>query len=240
MLRRLALGLAALAVLASGPAHPVATVRLSDADAVTIGAPALVQGTAYTFESMLSGRPVRWNPCAPIHWRYRTAGQVTGGFTAVSKAVARMARVTGTTWVYDGASTTTPTTAWLPKTASSRPPVLIGWTTAAHSDLLQGQSPNVLGVTRMAWFGVTQNGVSTASIHSAVVALNQSKSLPLTGSVSWYTVALHELSHAMGLGHATASNQLMYPVIQRGLTDLQPGDVAGLQRLGRSQGCLSV
>jgi hypothetical protein len=231
--------LTALGLVASAPAAPAAQLHLSDRDPLTVGLATTTLGTAYTFETLLQGKPVRWDPCTPIHWRYRTSGQITGGFTQVVKAIARISKSTGTTWVYDGATTTAPTSAWLPKTTASRPPILIGWTTAAHSDLLQGQSPGVLGVTRTAWFGVTRNGTTTAAIRGGVVALNQAKSLPLTGSVSWYTVALHELSHAMGLGHAGASNELMYPVIQRGLVDLQSGDLTGLAKVGRSQGCIT-
>jgi hypothetical protein len=233
--RRIVLAVRAVAMLL---VHPVgAAVHVTDADAATTGT-ATASGSVYTFESMLQGHPVRWDPCAPIHWRYRTSGQVVGGFAPVAKAIARIAKATGTTWVYDGAVSTAPTTAWLPKSLQTKPPVLIGWTTAAHSDLLRGQSPNVLGVTRSAWFGVTRDGTTTAATRSAVIALNQSKRLPLTGSLSWYAVVLHELSHAMGLGHAGSSRQLMYPQIQPGLSDLQTGDLAGLAKLGRSQGCI--
>jgi hypothetical protein len=239
LVRFLAPCVALLAVLAV-PGAGAGQLHLTDADALATGTTATATGSAYSFEALVQGKPVRWNPCAPIHWRYRRSGQVVGGFTQVVRAIARISRVTGTTWVYDGAVTTAPTTAWLPKTTATRPPLLIGWTTAAHSDLLQGQSPGVLGVTRLAWFGVTRNGVTTSAIRSAVVALNQSKRLPLTGSVSWYTVVLHELSHAMGLGHAGSARQIMYPVIQRGLTDLQSGDRTGLAKVGRSQGCINL
>jgi hypothetical protein len=239
--RRLALVAAAFGLVSAGtPAVAQAERHLSEPDAVTIGASSsAIGGASYAFSTVLSGSPVRWNPCAPIHWRYRTSGQVNGGFTQVVRAIARISKATGTTWVYDGAVTTAPTTAWLPKTASARPPVLIGWTTAAHSDLLRGQSPTVLGVTRTTWYGMTRDGRTSASIHGAVIALNQGKRLPLTGAVSWYTVLLHELSHGMGAAHADSARQLMYPVLQPGLRDLQSGDLAGLAKLGRTQGCLS-
>ena len=240
MARRVLLVLTTLAALLAVPAGPVARVHLSDADAITVGMPSSATGASYAFETVLQGRPVRWDPCTAIHWRYRSAGQVVGGFTQVVRAIARISRATGTTWVYDGAVSTVPTSAWLPKSSTSQPPVLIGWTTGAHSDLLAGQPASVLGVTRMAWFGVTRNGTTTAAIRSAVVALNQAKHLPLTGSVSWYTVVLHELSHAMGLAHAGSASELMYPVIQPQLRDLQPGDLAGLARVGRTQGCIRL
>jgi hypothetical protein len=240
MLRRFALLLATFGVLASGPASPVAQLHLSDLDGVTAGASSTAAGSPYSFTAVSQGRPIRWDPCTPIHWKYRSAGQVVGGFTQVVRAVARIARATGTTWVYDGAVSTAPTSAWLPTTTSSLPPVLIGWTTAAHSDLLRGQSPGVLGVTRTSWFSVTRGSTTTTAIRGAVLALNQSKHLPLTGPMSWYTVALHELSHAMGLGHASSARELMYPVIQPGLRDLQAGDLVGLARVGRSEGCIRL
>jgi hypothetical protein len=236
MLRRLLVVLSLLGALTS--AVPMSRAHLSDYDAAVPGATTTATGTPYTFSTLLASRPVRWNPCEAIHWRYRTSGQIAGGFTQVVRAIARISKATGTTWVYDGPVTTAPTSAWLPKHADQRPPVLIGWTTAAHSDLLATQSPTVLGVTRTAWFSSTSNGVTTGAIRGAVVALSQSKRLPLTGSVSWYTVILHELSHAMGLGHASSSRQLMFPTIQPGLTDLQSGDLAGLARVGRTQGCI--
>jgi hypothetical protein len=239
--RRLLLLLTALGLVLSGAARPVQAERhLSDYDGVAAGANVLASGSAYSFSTVLGGEPVRWDPCTPIHWRYRTSGQVVGGFTQVVRAIAKISRATGTTWVYDGAVTTAPTTAWLPTRSDQRPPVLIGWTTAAHSDLLASQSPTILGVTRTAWFGVTRNGQTTSAIRGAVIALNQSKRLPLTGPVSWHAVALHELAHAMGLGHATSSKQLMYPVLQPALTDLQAGDLAGLARVGRSEGCIRL
>lgn len=240
MLRRLALLLATFGVLAAGPAAPVAQRHLSDFDDVVAGAASTAAGSAYTFTAVSQGRPIRWDPCTPIHWKYRTSGQVVGGFTQVVRAIARIAGATGTTWVYDGAVTTAPTSGWLPKTTSSQPPVLIGWTTAAHSDLLQGQSPGVLGVTRTSWFSVTRGTTTTTAIRGAVVAFNQNKHLPLTGPTSWYTVALHELSHAMGLGHAASSKELMYPLLQPGLRDLQAGDLVGLARVGRSEGCIHL
>ena len=98
----------------------------------------------------------------------------------------------------------------------------------------------MLGVTRTAWFGMTRNGVSTAAIKAAVVVLDRTDRLPLTGPMSWRTVALHELTHAMGLDHAGSSRQLMYPVMQRTLTDLQTGDLAGLRRVGAAGGCVTI
>ncbi len=46
---------------------------------------------------------------------------------------------------------------------------------------------------------------------------------------SFYSVALHEIGHAIGLGHVGDSNQLMYAFT--GSADLQSGDIAGARYL---------
>lgn len=242
MMRKALLLVTALAlVVGLGAGRTVTTERhLSDADALTIGASTAAIGSSYSFSTVYAGSPLRWDPCTPIHWRFRTTGAPVGGLTAVVRAIGRIAAITGTRWVYDGATTLPPTTSMLPTKADQRPPVVIGWALPVSSDLLRGQSPNVLGVTRTSWFGVTRSGTTTAAIRGAVIALNMAKRLPVTGPVSWYTTSLHELAHAMGLGHATSTRQLMYPVLQPALRDLQSGDVAGLTRLGRTAGCIRL
>lgn len=197
--------------------------------------------TSYSFSTMLDGSPVRWDPCTPIRWTSNTSRGPAGGLDVLKAAVARVASLTGTTWEYVGATTTVPRAAYLPTRAqSSYPPVLIGWTDAASSDLLAGQTASVLGMTRTAWFGVQMpDGGKIAATRAAVIALDRTDSLPLTGATSWKTVALHEVAHAMGLGHVSDKTQLMASVLPA-VTDLQAGDQAGLQQLGRSSGCVTV
>ncbi len=52
------------------------------------------------------------------------------------------------------------------------------------------------------------------------------------------TVLRHELGHALGLGHATRGNEVMYGNIgSSSPTDYQAGDLAGLHSVGASAGC---
>jgi hypothetical protein len=236
----------ALAVAGLAPSSPAArssltpTVTWSDAAPVIAGTATTSYTTPYKFSSYVGGKPVRWNPCAAIHWRFRTSGAPSGALTMVKSAVSAVSSATGIRWVYDGPTSSTPTSSWLPKTSTGIRPVLIGWTDGSHSDLLRGQPASVLGMTRTAYFGITLNGVQLAATKAAVIALDRTNRLPLTGSVSWKTTLLHELAHAAGLAHVSNSHELMYPVLQRGLYGLQSGDKAGLYRLGRSAGCINL
>lgn len=200
-----------------------------------------VGSTSYSFSTVLDGSPVRWDPCTPIRWTSNTSRGPAGGLDVLQAAVARVASLTGTTWEYVGATTTVPRASYLPtKAQASYPPVLIGWSDAASSDLLAGQTASVLGMTRTAWFGVQMpDGGKIAATRAAVIALDRTDALPLTGATSWKTVALHELAHAMGLGHVGDKTQLMAAVLPA-VTDLQAGDQTGLQLLGRSSGCVTV
>jgi len=52
------------------------------------------------------------------------------------------------------------------------------------------------------------------------------------------TLLRHELGHAVGLGHATRSNEVMYGTINGSSpTDYQSGDLSGLRSVGASAGC---
>jgi hypothetical protein len=256
-----ALTTAALTAVGAAPAPVAAAPRtfavLSDADALWVPTPTKVAALApapapaalvstssaqYRFSSLLDGSPVRWDPCTAIHWRSNTARGPVGGLDVLKAAVAKIGALTGTTWVYDGATTTAPSTAYLPKTpTTANKPVLLGWTDGTSSDLLAGKPAQVLGMTRTVWFGTDDGqGHRAAATRAAVVALDRTDRLPLRGAMSWSTTALHELGHVMGLDHPSDSRQLMASTLPAGATDLQAGDKAGLARIGRAAGCVTI
>jgi hypothetical protein len=240
-----ALGLSAL----TAPA-PHAIAQLSEADGITLAATptptparaAATKASSYRFSSLLDGQPVRWNPCAPLHWRSNTARGPAGGLAVLKESVARIGQLTGTTWVYDGTSTAAPNTAYLPTTAPTvDKPVLLGWTDATSSDLLRGRPQQVLAMTRTVWFGMDDGaGHRAAAIRAAVVALDRTDKLPLRGATSWSATTLHELGHVMGLDHPSDAQQLMAATLPRGVSDLQAGDRTGLTKLGRAAGCVVI
>ena len=186
-------------------------------------------------------QPVRWNPCQAIHWKSNVSRGPVGGLDVLKAAVAHIAYVTKTTWVYDGATTTVPTTAYLPKVPSNiNRPVVIGWTDGTASDLLRYKPAAVLGMTRTVWFGVDDGmGHRVAATRAAVVALDRTDRLPLRGVQSWSATVLHELGHVMGLDHPADTHQLMAATLPN-VSSLQTGDNTGLTRVGRLAGCVNV
>jgi hypothetical protein len=196
-------------------------------------------GASWAFAAVVAGKQVRWNPCAAIHWRANVMRAPVGGLTVLKSAVASVAAATGTTWVYDGTTTAAPASSWLPTSPSVLKPVLIGWADATTSDLLRNRPASTLGMTRTTWFGRVTSTGTVAATRGAVVALDRTDRLPLTGAGSWSAVALHELGHAVGLAHPLDSGELMNSYLPRGLTSYQTGDRRGLYYLGRSQGCIS-
>jgi predicted Zn-dependent protease len=69
---------------------------------------------------------------------------------------------------------------------------------------------------------------------SGVVALNADIAAPSSGRNSWYTFALHELGHAVGLNHTSDATQIMAPTIPPAAVDYGSGDLAGLAKVGGS------
>src|SRR5207247_5102281 len=62
----------------------------------------------YRFLSVIGGRPVRWNPCEPIHYVIDPGVAPQGSLDDVYTAIARISAAAGITFVYDGLTSEIP------------------------------------------------------------------------------------------------------------------------------------
>ncbi|MEY2478858.1 MAG: hypothetical protein QOG87_4173, partial [Actinomycetota bacterium] len=187
-----------------------------------------------------NGKPARWNPCTPIHYAVNTSGAPAGALALVQQAVARLASATGATFVFDGTTSEVPTSSWGFGPSSSFPsgwqPLLIGFPTPGESDLVDGENAG-------AAFPVTLEFTATGELVdvSGAVAVDGELAaiLPMTfGGASVGSILLHELAHALGLGHVDDRAEIMNPVVGAWTPSTWgSGDSEGLRQLGTASGC---
>lgn len=137
-------------------------------------------------------RIARWDPCHPIMWSVTGTAPYGEALVDLQTAFSRLAAATGLSFeqVADPEASAFDAT----------------WTDAATDARLAG---TVVG------FGGNRSTARTNSVSEVVsgyVLLDQDHTLPagfgVVGS-SWGKTMLHEMTHAVGLGHAAGADQLM-------------------------------
>ena len=176
--------------------------------------------------------PVRWSPCRPIHYVVRQAHAPANGQRMIEDAIARLATVTGFQFINDGFTDEAPRSDRRPyqkdRYGDRWAPVLFVWATA-------DEVPD---------FGVDISGEATSQrVQSSsgdfvyvtgTVALDPRKLTQDTkryGEAEARSIILHELGHLVGLQHVNDPRQVMFPRSRLGITEYQPGDLAGLHEL---------
>src|SRR6478736_5981808 len=220
--------LAALGLLLLGGAmgHPAggasasvirpATRLVSAREPVLATATPTASAAHYAFLSRV-GHPgaaiARWNPCSgPIGYRVNLAQAPRGALADVQGAVARVSAATGLRFRYLG------TTSVVPSSTDSGPAYPAGtslgaaWVTGRVDD--RGR----------AWGQVVEGAVVVDATQHAEPGFGTA----VRGTRG--RMLMHELGHAVGLGHVSDRAQVMYPV-DSGPAVWGAGDRAGLRVL---------
>lgn len=235
----------ALGLVLAVPA-PIAAPRLS---APAHAAPAVAaRGSASSYAlSYSSGRVVRWNPCRLIHYRVNFAHAPKGALADIKTAVARVASASGLRFRYDGGTSTIPRstygTSLNPARASSL--LVIAWAApgkgTGRSNLLSS-NPREVGVGGYRAYSWTNGStVHRMRILRGFVVISTRFSKLKSGFGTGPNrggALLHELGHAVGLGHTNDKRQIMYPMLTKYAT-YGAGDRSGLRKVGRSAGCIA-
>lgn len=219
----------------------VVSVGLVGLAPLLAGAPERGQDFAFLSRTR-NGDPVRWNPCQAVHYVVNVSLAPPGSIEDVHEAVGRISAATGIVFAYDGISEEEPSAyrqAYLPDRYGERwAPVLIGWVDPSGSDIPFDAEDGVAAAVASPQY---PGGIPSDVYVSGWVAMNRDDPNPpgFDDPAEQGPVLLHELGHVMGLGHVPAIGELMQAA-GGGVTDLGPGDLEGLRRLGSAQGCLPV
>lgn len=177
--------------------------------------------------------PFRWDPCRAIPYRVNLGGTPHRNLKVVRAALADVAQATGFTFTYAGSTHAVPYAAG----RSSLRQVPAGGLTIAWAS--SGKVPALAGdVVGLGGPGPSYRRLGDEwQIDSAGVVIDKSAHLTtaMVDGPSLMSLVLHELGHAMGLGHSPSKADVMYEGLGRwSRPHLGPGDRAGLRQLGAS------
>jgi hypothetical protein len=200
------------------------------------------RGFQFRHVSEETGAPVRYNPCAPIHYVINPGNAPAGGVDDVHTAVRMTSQATGLKFVYDGTTDEVfvhPRDSYQPDRYGERwAPILISW----MSDLPglpnheAGRTPLGMGGSSyapsaddaLAYVSGAATFDSTADLRSGF------------GGRTWGQVILHELGHVFGLDHFEGGDSVMHPSLGLRAAAWGEGDRAGLWELGVGSPCLET
>jgi len=183
---------------------------------------------------------VRWDSCGRIRWTYNPRKSPKHGLSQVREGFRRIHLATGLEFSYAGKTAQKPNP--FGKNVDNAA-IIIGWRTAKDFKPF-ADNPGTVGLGGNMYFGGFEEA-DGSHVNKAVqggVVLNATMRPRIDNGFgkgfTWGEVIIHELGHVMGMAHAGADSQIMYPSVIRRDADWGAGDLAGLRRLGDTRGCL--
>lgn len=185
----------------------------------------------------LMSASARWDPCETIRWVYNANGSYAGSLDDMKRAIARVAGRTGLHFTYAG------TSAYVPYSGAGTFPagadLAVAWSDDQHVASLSG---TVVGRGGGSMTYLSGHDVAGRMVRGEVV-LDRGAALAhgfaTSGNPTWGQVMEHEVMHAVGLGHANGSAEVMAPAVSPLNHFFGNGDLTGMTKVGATNGCLS-
>jgi hypothetical protein len=190
--------------------------------------------------SWMSRTATRWNPCAPIGYRVNAQQGGAGALADAKAAFRRLGQATGLRFVYRGTTTRVPQyggNSWYPRDTQ----VVVAWARRWQSSLFSLYRGAVgVGAALSTSGYYNGNGTATNKIIKGMVVIDSSKRYRggFGRGKTRGEILLHELGHAVGLGHHGSTSQLMYPYLTDRAALYGRGDLRGMWLRGARMGCL--
>ena len=189
-------------------------------------------------------KPLRFNPCAPVHFVINPADAPPGGPEDVRRAFRLIADVGGYTFVDDGFTDVDRFNfgrqAYDPGRYGERwAPIVVSW------GRLGSQGRDNIVTAGMANSHVVDGAIVTGMLNlNADARIDTARETPVPDGfgegISWGRVILHELGHVFGLGHVQSKNAIMHEALLEqtlSRTEYGVGDIQAWRQLGRQGGC---
>ncbi len=235
---------AALAPATNGGEAGRAALRMSFASPAGTASSTSGSDIGYRL-STANGQVIRWNPCRTITYQVNTAGATAGALTDVQGAMSRVASANKLSFRYLGSTAAIPQKAWQTNWPTNTADIVVSWayagTGAGRSTILPSAAAGAGGWTASGTYA--PSGSIVWQIRHGFVVLNRASNGAMRpGFGAGQTrgeLLLHEVGHAVGLQHTSATSQILYATLQaRSTTAYGSGDLMGLRRVGQAAGCI--
>ncbi len=190
-----------------------------------------------------SDQPVAFDPCRTIRYLVNDAEAPPGGDKVIVDALADVSAATGL--VFEPLGRTNAAASADSETVRGADdrwsPVVIAWTDPTAEPRLAGDVVGFAGGTRIEvqTTSATSGTVQQTEVYvSGVIALDGPQIAEIigyssTGGAEAVAVVKHEAAHLVGLDHVDDPSEIMNPRGSSDVTGFGPGDLRGLNQLGR-------